>query len=254
MTTKLPKYRRPLNTHQLAILNTLYKFRFTTASLLADNQQAKHTRVISNRLKILVDQGYVGMNYDGSYKIQGKPATYYLATDGVKYLRKQPYTQESALRSIYQDKRAKDSQIQHRLNVFKTYIAIKQQYPDRFKFYSKTELMHKPYIPITRPDAFLLDTQSDKSYFLDYLEDNMSFWTLRKAIKRYITFTELEIWLKHKPDEPHPEVLFVCESEKLKRKVAGMVNRELDSSFADISMLVTSKVDDLLTLGSNVSA
>jgi hypothetical protein len=245
MTTKLPKYRRPLNTHQLAILNTLYKFRFTTASLLADNQQAKHTRVISNRLKILVDQGYVGMNYDSSYKIQGKPATYYLATDGVKYLRQQPYTQESALRSIYQDKRAKDSQIQHRLNVFKTYITIKQQCPDRFKFYSKTELMNKPYIPKTRPDAYLSDTKSDKNYFLDYLEDSMSFWALRKAIKRYLTFAELEIWQKHKPEQPHPEIMFVCESEKLRRKVIGMVNRELDKSYVDLHFSVCTLDDGL---------
>jgi hypothetical protein len=154
----------------------------------------------------------------------------------VKYLRQQPYTQESALRSIYQDKRANDSQIQHRLNVFKAYIAIKQQYPDRFKFYSKTELMNKTYIPKTRPDAYLVDSQSDNIYFLDYLEDNMSFWTLRKAIKRYITFAELEIWQKHKPELPHPEILFVCESEKLRRKVDTLVKRELDTSYVDLDI------------------
>ena len=233
-----PKYRRPLNTHQLAILNTLYKFRFTTSALLTDNQQANHQRVISNRLKILVDQGYIGMNYDSSYKIKGKPATYYLATEGIRYLRQQPYTQESALRSIYQDKRATEARIQHRLNVFKTYVAIKQRYPDRFKFYSKTELMDKPYVPKTRPDAFLVDTQSNKSYFLDYLEDTMNFWTLKKAIRRYITFAELEIWQKYQT-KPHPEVLLVCESERLKKRAENLLKRELDSSYADIGIATT---------------
>lgn len=233
-----PKYRRPLNTHQIAILNTLYKFRFTTTALLAENQQAKHQRVISNRLKILVDQGYIGMNYDSSYKIKGKPATYYLATDGVKYLRQQPYTQESALRSIYQDKRANDSRIQHRLNVFKAYITIKQTYPDRFKFYSKTELMNKSYVPKMRPDALLIDSQSDKSYFLDYLEDNMSFWTLRKAIRRFVTFAELEIWQKHQ-NKPHPVVLFISESDKLRKHVENLVKRELDASYVDIQISVS---------------
>ncbi|RTK94784.1 hypothetical protein EKI60_02675 [Candidatus Saccharibacteria bacterium] len=240
-----PKYRRPLNTHQIAILNTLYKFRFTTTALLAENQQAKHQRVISNRLKILVDQGYIGMNYDSSYKIKGKPATYYLLTDGVRFLRDQPYTQESALRSIYQDKRANDSRIQHRLNVFKTYITIKQTYPDRFKLFSKTELMNKPYVPKTRPDAFLIDNQSDKSYFVDYLEDTMSFWTLRKAIRRYITFAELEIWQKYKLDQPHPNVLFICESAQLIKRVDNLIRRELDSSYVDIQM-TASKLDDLI--------
>lgn len=233
-----PKYRRPLNTHQLAILNTLYKFRFTTTALLTDNQQANHQRVISNRLKILVDQGYIGMNYDSSYKIKGKPATYYLSTEGIRYLRQQPYTEESALRSIYQDKRATEAQIQHRLNVFKTYIAIKQRYPDGFKFYSKTELMNKPYVPKTRPDAFLIDTQSNKSYFLDYIEDTMNFWTLKKAIRRYITFAELEIWHKYQT-KPHPEVLFICESEQLKKRTDNLVKRELDSSYVDINITTT---------------
>lgn len=233
-----PKYRRPLNTYQIAILNTLYKFRFTTTTLLAESQQAKHQRVISSRLKILVDQGYIGMNYDSSYKIKGKPANYFLLPEGVRFLRTQPYTQESALRSIYQDQRAKDSQIQHRLNVFKAYIHIKQSYPDRFKFYSKTELMNKAYVPKTRPDAYLLDTKGDKSYFLDSLEDNMSFWTLKKAIKRYITFAELEIWQKYQ-NKPHPNILFICESEQLGKRVENMVKRELDSSYVDITLQVS---------------
>lgn len=159
-------------------------------------------------------------------------------------MRDQPYTQEAALRSIYQDKRAKPSQIKHRLNVFQTYIIIKQTYPDRFKFYSKTELTNKAYVPKTRPDAFLVDTKSDKSYFLDYLEDIASFWTLRKAIRRYITFAELEIWQKHQ-DRPLPVVLFVCESEQLRKRVEKMVERELDSSYADLDITVCTIVSGL---------
>lgn len=239
-----PKYRRPLNTHQITILNTLYKFRFTTIALLAENQQAKHQRVIASRLKILVDQGYIGMNYDSSYKIAGKPATYYLLPEGVRFLRNQPYIQESALRSIYQDKRAEPHRIAHRLHVFTTYIHIKQAYLDRFKFFSKTELMHKPYVPNTIPDAFLVDTQTNVSYFIDCLEDSMSFWTLRKTIHRYITFAEMEIWQKHKPNQPHPKILLICESIQLKKRVDNLVKRELDSSYVDLQMTV-SIVDDL---------
>ena len=239
-----PKYRRPLNAHQIAILNTLYKFRFTTIALLAENQQAKHQRVIASRLKILVDQGYIGMNYDSSYKITGRPATYYLLPEGVRHLRNQPYTQESALRSIYQDKRAESHRIAHRLHVFKTYIHIKQAYPDRFKFFSKTELMHKLYVPKSIPDAFLVDAQTNACYFIDCLEDSMSFWTLRKTIHRYITFAEMEIWQKHKPNQPHPNIMFICESAQLKKRVDNLVKRELDSSYVDLQMTV-SILDDL---------
>jgi hypothetical protein len=240
-----PKYRRPLNNHQLAILNTLYKFRFITASLLAQNQNARHVRVISDRLKILVDQEYIGMNYDSSYKIKGQPATYYLLPKGVRYLRQQLYVQESALRSIYHDKRATPSVIAHRLSVFEIFIHFKNTYPKRFKFFSKTELMNKNHVPKTKPDAHLIDTQTNQHYFMDYLEDSASFWALRKTIKRYIAFAELGIWQKHKPDTPHPHILLICESEQLRKRVEHLVDRELDSSYVELSVEVITKLTKL---------
>ena len=237
---KEPKYRRPLNPQQITILNTLYKFRFTTIALLAQNQQA-NLRVISNRLKILVDQGYIGMNYDSSYRIAGRPATYYLATKGIRFLRERPYTNESALRSIYHDKRAEQHRINHRLNVFKAYIQLKHTYPDRFKFYSKTELMDKAYAPKTKPDAYIVDKETSKSYFLECLEDNTAYWTLRKTIRKYITFAELEVWQEYKPKQPEPEVLLICESAKLEKTVGRLVDKASDRSYANVNIRVTEK-------------
>lgn len=232
-----PKYRRPLNNHQILILNTLYKFRFATAALIAESQKAKHIRVISSRLKILVDQQYIGMNYDSSYKIKGKPAIYFLLTKGVRFLREQPYTDESTLRSIYHDKRAKEAPIQHRLHVFKVYNRFKHTYPGRFKFYSKSELVHKDFLPRQRPDAYLIDTESDKHYLLDCLEDTMSFWTLRKNIKRFIRYAELEIWQKHQGTE-HSKILIVCSDKSVKRKIINIIKKELDGTYVELEFLV----------------
>lgn len=240
-----PKYRRPLNPQQITILNTLYKFRFTTIALLAQNQQA-NSRVISSRLKILVDQGYIGMNYSSSYKIAGRPATYCLATKGIRFLRTQPYTNESALRSTYHDKRAEDHRINHRLKVFKAYVQLKHAYPDRYKFYSKTELIDKTYVPKIKPDAYIVDKVTSKSYFLECLEDNMTYWTLRKTIRKYITFAELEVWQEYKPYQQHPEVLLICESEKLERTVKKLVDKELDRSYAELGVKVVDSDEEFL--------
>ncbi len=241
---KVPKYRRPINDHQLAILNTLYKFRFLTISLLTKNQQASNQRVIAERLKRLTVQGYIAMNYDSSYKIKGKPATYYLTAKGVRYLRDKPYTNESALRSIYQDRRASESQIQHRLNVFKVYIDTKYQYLGRFKFFSNTELINKPYIPKLRPDSYLIDTHTNKSYFLDCLEEGMDYWTLRKRVKRFVAFAESENWQSYKA-EPFPDVLLVCESDSLAYKVRRLTEKELDSSYVDFRFRVRGSISSM---------
>ena len=52
---------RSLNSYQHQLLQLLYLFRFATAHQITEQQSAKHIRVILNRLKILVDQGYIGM-------------------------------------------------------------------------------------------------------------------------------------------------------------------------------------------------
>lgn len=63
---------------QLAILKTLYIFRFGTTDLLARTLDLKDGRYIHARLEALVKNGYIGKNYDSSYKLEGRSATYYL--------------------------------------------------------------------------------------------------------------------------------------------------------------------------------
>lgn len=55
MTSKTPAYRRPLNQSQIQLLQTLYKFRFSTTHLIAKSQGNKYPRAILARLRVLVD-------------------------------------------------------------------------------------------------------------------------------------------------------------------------------------------------------
>jgi len=148
-----PKYRRPLNHYQIQLLQTLYKFRFATTYLIANSQGSKHPRVITSRLKILLDQDYIGRNYDNSYKIKGKPAIYYLRPNGIRYLRLQSYSNKKVIDSIYHDKRTSQTQIDHCLNLFEIYVRFKKLYPGTFRFYSKSELAGRPNLPEDAPDA-----------------------------------------------------------------------------------------------------
>ena len=106
--------------------------------------------------------------------------------------------------------------------------------------------MHKNDVPKAKPDALILDTQTNQHYLMDYLEDSASFWTLRKTIKRYIAFTELGIWQKHKPDTPHPHIILICQSAKTKRSAQNIAVKELDSSYVELTIRVT-KLEDIGT-------
>lgn len=239
-----PKYRRPINSHQQRILNTLYKFRFITTSLLAECQEANQS-VILSRLNILTDQGYIARIYDNSFKIKGLPAIYYLLPKGVRYLRGQDYTNESALRSIYHDKRSSDSLINHRLQVFRIFIYLKHAYAGRYEFYSKSEQVGLKFLPEQKSDGFLVDRKTDNTYFLEYIEDSLNFWNLKKLIKRYIDYAELGIWEDYRR-EPFPGLIVICQSPRTARKVSRMINETLDVSYALIDVTVSSDISKIV--------
>ena len=242
---------RSLTKQQLQLLITLYKFRFVTAELIAKSQNAKHKRVILVRLKILEDQGYIGKNYNKSYKLIGKPASYYLLPKGIQALRKQPSADEKVLKRLYYDKNQDDVHINHRLNVFRAYVYLKQNYPDRFTFFSKTELStwKHVYIPRDLTDGYIKRNTSPelsedptkpkltaKHYFVSYYEAATKPWRIRNSISRYIAYAESEKWQKA-TKHCFPVVLMICENEKQANRLEKIAEQKKETSWAIIKFV-----------------
>lgn len=238
---------RPINSHQLQLLTTLYKFRYATAQIIASSQGAKHTRVILTRLKILVDQGYIGQNYDKSYKIIGKPANYFLLPKGIQILRQQPFVDPNVLKQAYYDKNKDDGHIQHRLNVFRAYVFIKHNYRKQFQFFSKTELPNLEYkLPRDLTDAYLQKNEgvednggtsnpklANPDYFLSFYEAIAPYWRIRNSIRRYITYAESEKWQKAS-ERDFPVVLVACGTKVFRTRLRNLIKREQDKTWATV--------------------
>lgn len=243
-----PKYRRPLNEHQLRLLRTLYKFRFATTNLITEAQGAKHVRVIQARLQILEDQKYIGRLYDSSYKIERKLATYHLLPAGIRVLRKLPDIHQAAIKSLYHDRRIKDPQRQHCLHVFAIYNYIKQRCPGEFKFYSRTELMGKDYVPKLLPDAYLSRVKSSTSkpsdFFVDSLEETTPYRQLVHRIRQYIAFAESEQWEKKKQRD-FLTILMICENKAVQRRVNFQIRKALDTTYINSEFKATT-IDKLV--------
>lgn len=236
MNTK-PKYRRPLNDHQLQLLKTLYKFRFATTNLIAETQGANYVRTILGRLQILEDQGYIGKNYDSSYKIERKAASYHLLIKGIRILKTLPGINQAAMSSLYYDRTTDDTKIEHYLQVFQLYNDIKFSQPGKFKFYSRTELIGKDYLPDPPPDALLmrrkLSNTKPNDFFLDSIEQSLSYKLLISRMRKYVAFAESEAWGK-KQQRNFPTLIFVCENKLVQRRVSYQLNKALDTSFANL--------------------
>ena len=66
MTIAEPKYRRPLNSEQLAVLDWLYKVRLSSSKQIAKYLCKPNQKTIQNKLQILEDRGFIGKHYDKS--------------------------------------------------------------------------------------------------------------------------------------------------------------------------------------------
>ncbi len=232
---KQPKYRRPLNDHQIHILKLLYKFRFVTSQLINEYDGSKYPRVINSRLKILLDQDYIARNYDSTYKIQGKSASYYLRPKGVRYLRQLDYTDKSVLYSIYHDKRASPYQISHRLSIFEIGVSLRRNYPS-LDFFSKSELNQNGSLkPL--PDFYIERRRSskvkDNRFFLDYLEDSLLYRQLIVIVRHYVAYAEEEDW-EAEFGENFPVIILVCESKRTRYRVSQLVKKVMDRTHVDL--------------------
>lgn len=241
MPTTKPIRRRPLNSHQITLLQLLYKFRYATSKLIAEQQNANHIQVILSRLKILEDQGYVGRRYESSYKLKGKPASYYLLLGGIRYLRKQPYTSSKVLTNAYYDKNRDDHVIEHYLHVFKVHNELNKHYRGIFHFFSQSELREKTHFPKPRPDAYVKHINSStkiaNDYFLLCFEEG-GYWTHRRRIRTIIEYAEHETWEKA-TGKPFPTVLVICENSGLQKGMQNLIAKELDMTFVDLKFIAT---------------
>jgi hypothetical protein len=83
-----PKYRRPLNTEQIQILEILYKFRFVSVAVLKEYFIESNPGMnVFRRLETLEQQEFIAKRYFDNQRLLHKPVAYYLLPAGGRKLR-----------------------------------------------------------------------------------------------------------------------------------------------------------------------
>ncbi len=91
-----PPIHKPLNQKQLSLLDTLYRFRFATTELLTQTLGTSNKGKMNQRLKLLLDQEYIGRRYEKTYHLTGRHASYFLQAKGIKALKDRPNSKYSS--------------------------------------------------------------------------------------------------------------------------------------------------------------
>lgn len=213
-----PGTRRKLNVEQLEVLRLLYKFRFGTNDLFAEYFGKKDRSFVYKRLTILKEQGLIGKRFDSTYRLQGKPAAYYLTPEGARRLQESRGV-EVNIKTIYKDRSVSEQFMAHCLDLFRIYNVLRKRYGDEFNLFTKPDLSSYDYFPSTLPDAYirLKNGEVDKHFFLDIYQDHQPIFTVTRKVKQYIEYAESGEW--ETTGTELPSVLVVCESERLQKQL-----------------------------------
>lgn len=229
MINKNPKYRKSISSSQVRLLEILFKFRFSTVPLISEWMK-KDKSTLYERLLVLVEQGYVRKNYDSTYRLPPRPATYSLAPKGINYLRKNnpdDRYSDAALRNMYKNKRASASLIDRSIDVFKLCLLLRKQYTDTFSVFAKSEIFRLQGVVRPLPDMYLRRTNvtSDadslvvREYMLDIVDSWTMSWILKKRLRAHQKVAEGS-------DLVYPVVLFICGNNSTERRIQKMVENE----------------------------
>jgi len=229
-----PKYRRPLSAKQVSLLQVVFKFRFVSSDLLAEYLGKDRSSVYEN-LYVLVNQGYVAKQYDKTYRIRGRPASYCLATKGIRYLRENTDISRKALRNMYKNKNMDEAHVDKCLLVMQIAITLNKQANHTFDIATKYELSDEEFFLRPLPDLYLSRKKAKEGqkldYTLDIFEPNLPTWILRKRLRDYQEHChEAEL-----DDNDYPDVLLVASNDSTERRL----HKQFKYSMQDFEFYVT---------------
>lgn len=231
-----PKYRKRLNSSQIRVLKICFKFRFVSVDLLA-RYVDKDRSTIYEKLSVLVKQGYLTQRYDSSYKLRGKPASYHLASKGIRYLRENSELSDTALRNMYKSKHVTQEHVDHCLMVMQVCLALKDQTKETFNIWSRYELAIFDFFIRPLPDLYLNSKQTKsgkhREYLLDIFDDHLPFWVIKKRLRAYVEHAE-EVDLEDFDDQ-YPDILLIAPNERIEKRLL----RQIENITEDFELYTT---------------
>lgn len=227
-----PKQRYSVSKSQLDILLYLLKYRFLNSDLLAE-LLGKNRSTIYERLFVLEEQGYIAKQYDKTFRIRQRPATYCLAPKGIRYLKNKENIERTQLH--YKNKYFTDDQIDAQLLYVKIGLMLRKHYPDKLDNYTKYQLNPSDYIkPMPHLLLLVSDDNNMPGYQVEVFPARTLSWRIRRRINQHIDAA-------YESDYLYPHLLLVAGNSSTERRIIKMT-AEL---YADFDIYTTT-IDRLL--------
>lgn len=233
-----------LTKQQQRLLKLVYKFRFITAPLLAKLLSIRHDTAF-NALQSLYKLELLERRYEQSWRIDRRPAYYYLSKKGVTTVKKLLELKDGGVNSLYHDAKVGPEFIQGCFNNLACYIAIKQDLPAETAIRTKTEINRFKIFPKTRPELYV-KTADRQEAFIIITPDKLPYF-VNKRRDEYLEHSEDEGW-----NGRYPVIAFVLKDTRAKLGFLYKAHEKLEEmgfEQNDISIVATD-IKQLLSEGS----
>jgi hypothetical protein len=218
---------RKLTTKQIETLLITYRFRFITTNNLARHKQITHNSAYS-ALEILAKNGYLGRKHNKSYRLQNKPASYYLKPQAVTYLSKSDLdVNKDVLKSRFREHTKSAEFIDQQIAIHEAYLDLLQQMGDSAEILIGAEMTSIEGMIKPAPSLFVKPTKG-RIYFIE-LTDGQHLFIVKKRIRKYIENYEADEW---EWDE-YPDVYILRNSKADRNKLEAYIEECMDDAYLD---------------------
>lgn len=215
-----------LTGQQQRILKLLFKFRFVSAGLLADVMGIRREGVYQV-LEQLVGKKLVTKVYKSEYRIDRKPAYYYLNKSGVTAVRKLMGAKESAVHALYKNDEMTDDFVSHSMTLMQCYVSIMKYLPEGSDIFSKTEINRFTQFPKNRPDMYIRTPDGKEAIIV--IVDDKPLYIVRKRLEEIIMHSEDEGW----NNDNYPRICFILKDHAAKYSLLYTTSKKLEGMGLD---------------------
>lgn len=204
-----------ITTKQQEILKLLYSYRFLDRTQIQALLGHKDKRRIISWLKDLREKQYIDWHYDNTdFIAKSQPAIYYLALNGIRYLRTLNHYPSQELRKRYKEPERTQAFIDRCLLIADCCITLRDSGKENSEYsyilpadYTGLDTEYS-FLDELRPQLYFSKRQADgnTSYLLESFDASLPRYQLRKRLKDYVDF--LDEW--DNVGKPRPVALFVC--------------------------------------------
>ena len=191
-----------LSPQQQRLLKLLFKFRFISAQLLAQVMGISRPGIYQT-LELLVEKKLVIKVYENEFRIDRKPAYYYLSKQGVTVVRKLMKVKEAAVHTLYKNDTTTPEFVEHCLVAACCYVAINHSLPADTDIFTRSEINRFTEFPKNRPDLYIRTADGQEAIVV--IMDEKPLYIARKRLDEIITHSEDQEW----ENGDYPRICFI---------------------------------------------